>query len=89
MRPVRELTAKSRPSVEPKYAIPSTTTGEDSTLPGVSTRQRRRPFSRSSANTVPSCELTISRGPSMAGVEGFVPPTVLCQSVLPVSALMA
>ena len=48
VRPARrdrclDRTAKSRPSCEPKYASPSTTTGEDSTLPAVRTCQSLSP----------------------------------------------
>ena len=69
--------------------IPSTTTGEDSTLPAVCTCHSRRPFRRDSAVTVPSCDETRMRGPSIAGLEGSVPPTRRFQRIFPVSASRA
>src|SRR5262245_39428698 len=76
MRPECALTANTRPSCDPKYTVPSTTTGDDSTFPAVWTRHRSWPDSRSRAVTVPSCEATRTRGPSIAGLDGSVPPTL-------------
>ena len=84
-----ESTAKTRPSCEPKNAVESTTTGDDSTLPAVRTCHRRRPSRRDSAVTVPSCDETRMRGPSIAGLEGSVPPTRRFQRIFPVSASRA
>ena len=88
-RPVSECTANNRPSVEPKYASPSTTAADDSTFPAVWTFQMTWPLSRRSARTAPSFELTISRGPSIAGVEGFSPPWWTRHTMCPFSASTA
>ena len=85
-RPVAESTANTRPSCEPKYAVPSTTTGDDSTLPAVRTCQSCLPELLARAVTVPSCEATRIRGPSMAGLEGSFPPTRRVHLTFPVSA---
>src|SRR5262245_5601785 len=87
-RPVSAWTAKRRPSVTPKYAIPSTTTGDDSTLALVSSRHTGRPLRRPRAVTEPSCELTIRRLPAIAGVDALGPDFQV-QRILPVSATRA
>ena len=82
-------TANSRPSVAPKYAIPSTTAAEDSTFALVRSCQTMCPFARASPVTVPSFELTMSSGPAIAGVDGLAPPPRRRQSTRPVFASIA
>src|SRR5215212_4285077 len=88
MLPVRTYTQKSRPSVAPKYTSRPTATGDDSTLALTLKRQSRRPLKRLYAVTVPSCDVTISRGPAIAGVDGFRPPR-RCQISSPLYELSA
>ncbi len=83
------LSAKSRPSDEPTYTVLLTTTGDDSTGAPVFSCQSSRPVARSNAVTVPPCELTISRGPAIAGVDAVNPGARRDQIFLPVSASIA
>ena len=72
-RPVAESTAKSRPSCEPKYAEPVDDDGRGLDLARRAHLPELSPDSVASAVTVPSCEATRMRGPSIAGLEGSVP----------------
>ena len=67
----------------------STTTGDDSTRPPVPTRQSIFPFARLSPVTVPSCELTTSRGPAIAGDEAMRLAILRLHTMSPVSASIA
>ena len=64
-------------------------TGDDSTLPAVCTCQMVRPLRRSSAVTVPFCDATRMRGPSIAGLDGSVPPTRRVHLIFPEAASRA
>src|SRR6476659_196860 len=70
-RPVSASTANSRPSVAPKYATPSTTAGDDSTIAFVRSCHTTFPAFLVSAVTDPSFALTIRLSPEIAGVEGL------------------
>ena len=67
----------------------ATTTGDDSTGAPASSCQSVRPVARSKAVTVPPCELTISRGPAIAGVDAVKPGARRDQMIFPVAALIA
>ncbi len=67
----------------------SIASGDDSTFAFVDSRQSMWPFLRSKAVTVPSVELTIRRGPAIAGVDGFGPRPCRTQITRPVRASMA
>src|SRR5213078_4333874 len=73
MRPLTVLTANRRPSVAPKYAVLSITTGDDSTFAATCSCHSVWPSDRASALTVPLVDETIRRSPAMAGVDGFGP----------------
>ena len=82
-------TAKSRPSVVPKYAIPSTTAGDDSTIAFVRSCHTSFPLFRVSAVIVPSLALTIRFSPAIAGVDGLCASLTRRQSTFPVAASIA
>ena len=88
-RPVSASTANSRPSVVPKYATPSTTAGDDSTIAFVRSCHTTFPAFRVSAVTVPSFALTMRLSPEIAGVEGLWASLVRRHSTFPVAASIA
>ena len=85
-----DFTANTRPSCEPKYADPVDHDGRGldlsrrSYLPDSGDPRRAK-----SAVTVPSWDATRTRGPSIAGLEGSVPPTRCVHFVRPVAASIA
>ena len=87
--PVSASTANSRPSVAPKYATPSTTAGDDSTIAFVRSCQTTLPLFRVSAVTVPSFALTMRLSPEIAGVDGLCASLTRRQRTLPVAASIA
>ena len=80
------FTAKSRPSVAPKYTVLSIATGDDSIFADVCSCQSSSPVSRSSALRLPLFEEMIRRCPAIAGVECFAPRCFLDQRSFPVRA---
>src|SRR5262249_60611586 len=89
MRPLTVLTANRRPSVAPKYAVLSITTGDDSTFAATRSCHSVWPSERAYAVTVPPVDDTITRSPAIAGVDGFGPELWRFQITLPVRASIA
>src|ERR1700693_5135655 len=85
-RPVTTFSANSRPSAAPTKTVPPTTTGDDSTGAFVFNCHSVWPSERRKAVTVPPWELTIRRGPAIAGVDAVKPAALRLQIVRPVLA---